>query len=395
MKTKIFISSIMAVGCMAWVAGAAEQPKGAEELRNTQNYADRFSRSNVWERLGTVNKASEVIGMEIRNYQNEKLGKIDELAVDLESGRVVQAVLSIGGFLGLGDRLVAVPPSTLHIDSAKKVVHLDADKEKLKASPPFEMTKWEEYSTTNYLGEVYHHYGQEPYFNVPKSRLGHVMRATKVIGLPVKNLQDEKLGKVDNLTVDLMGARLVTVIISSGGFLGLGNELSAVPPAALRFNSERNALILDATKESLTQAPRFQSNQWPDVGQPAYVVGVYQAYKVEPYFSTNAADADNTARNVRDRNDRSVTPLDQGNSSADIGTTARIRKEILAEKGFSVNARNIKVITSNGRVTLRGPVNSDEEKRRITEIANRIATADNVVNQLDVKRVAIDSDSTK
>ena len=393
MKTKLFFSGVLAVAGIACLAGAADQIKGAEELRN----GDRFSRSNGWERLGSVNKASDVIGMEVRNYQNEKLGKVDELAVDLESGRVVQAIVSVGGFLGLGDRLVAVPPSALHFDTAMKVIHLDADKEKLKASPNFEMSKWEEYSGTNRLGEVYHHYGQQPYFaaSPETGRPGHVMRATKLIGWPVRNLHDEKLGKVDNLMVDLMGNRLVAVILSSGGFLGLGDELSAVPPRAFRYNSGRDGLILDTTKESLTRAPHFQSNQWPDLGQPGYTAGVYSAYKVEPYFSTNAANADNTALNVRDRNDRTLTPLDQGNSSADIGTTARIRKEILAEKGLSVNARNIKVITANGRVTLRGPVNSLEEKRRIAEIANRIATSDNVENQLEVKRVAADSDSSK
>ena len=81
--------------------------------------------------------------------------------------------------------------------------------------------------------------------------------------------------------------------------------------------------------------------------------------------------------------------------SADIDTTARIRKEILAEKGMSVNARNVKVITANGRVTLRGPVNTAEEKRRIAEIANRIATSDNVDNQLEVKRTDASNDSFK
>ena len=98
---------------------------------------------------------------------------------------------------------------------------------------------------------------------------------------------------------------------------------------------------------------------------------------------TNAVD--NTARNVRDRNDRTLTPLDQGNSQADVNTTAQIRKEIIAGKNMSVNARNVKIITTNGRVTLRGPVNTAEEKRLIGEIADRIAHSENVDNQLEVK----------
>ena len=98
-----------------------------------------------------------------------------------------------------------------------------------------------------------------------------------------------------------------------------------------------------------------------------------------------AAAADNTARNVRDRDAASKTPLDQGTNKADTEITARIRKDILAQEGLSVNARNIKIITNNGVVTLRGPVNTAEEKQRIGEIAGNAAPQANVDNQLEVK----------
>jgi hypothetical protein len=166
----------------------------------------------------------------------------------------------------------------------------------------------------------------------------------------------------------------------------MGDELSAVPPTALRFSADRETLQLDASKEMLSNAPHFKANQWPDLGQPSYADGVYRAYRVEPYFTTNVTtEPDNTARNVRDRGDRTLTPLDQGNSAADRDRTAQIRKQILAVEGMSINAKNVKIITIDGRVTLRGPVNSAEEKRLIGEIADRIARAENVDNQLEVK----------
>jgi sporulation protein YlmC with PRC-barrel domain len=220
--------------------------------------------------------------------------------------------------------------------------------------------------------------------------LGYVQKASKLMGAPVKNLQDQKLGKVENFVVDLPSGRIVAVIISSGGFLGMGDELSAVPPTAMRFNAEHDALQLDASKELLANSPHFKPSQWPDLSQPAYVNGVYRAYRVEPYFDESAStttgmtDADNTRRNVRDHDNRTMTPLDQGNSQADLNTTAQIRKEIISDKRMSVNARNVKVITKNGQVTLRGPVSTAEEKRLIEEIANRIARTENVDNQLDV-----------
>ncbi len=393
-------------------------------------------------KLGGATKASELIGLTVKNLQGDKLGKVEDIAVDVQSGRVVYVVLSTGGFVGMGDSLHAVPPGALHHDVANKVVHLDADKEKLKAAPKFEMSKWREFSDSDHVMAIYRHYGAEPDFTVAmagedrtamparsrdgtqekdrmmretdathaRSRVSYVQRASKVMGLAVKNRQDEKLGKVENLMVDLPAGRVVAVIISSGGFLGMGDELSAVPPTALRLNDKRDVLELDVSKETLGNAPHFKSNEWPNLGEAAYTESVYRAYKAEPYFMTSSgsseysengpptgtttrmrSDADNTARNVRDRNNNSLTPLDQGNNKADVDVTARIRKDIIAAKGMSMNARNVKVITANGRVTLRGPVGTEEEKRLIGEIANNAARMENVDNQLEVKTTSSDS----
>src|ERR1043166_7848957 len=133
-------------------------------------------------------------------------------------------------------------------------------------------------------------------------RLGQAEKVRDLIGMEVKNPQNEKLGKVENLIVDLPAGRVTMVIISSGGFLGLGDELSAVPPGAFRYSPERKTLVLDSTKEALAAAPHFKANQWPDVNQSSYQEKVYRAYRVEPYpSSVTTRDADNTARNVRDR----------------------------------------------------------------------------------------------
>jgi hyperosmotically inducible periplasmic protein len=429
LHTILTASAVSAFACSALAQDTtttrpkADRPDYSQHETATERRADR---------LNGAAKASELIGMEVKNYQDEKLGTVDDLGVDLESGRVVQVILSSGGFIGIGSALSAVPPGALHHDTTAKVLHLNADKAKLASAPKFDADKWEESSSSNRLAAIYRHYGEEPAFNfigqgetrrdgqrnqrdqstdsrnvatrnddqtwdqsrstsarqamIPSERLGKVQRASKLIGMTVKNRQDETLGDVENLLVDLPSGRLVAVVLSSGGFLGMGDALSAVPPTALQFSADRASLQLDATKQSLTSAPHFKANQWPDFAQPEQAGGVYRAYQVEPYFATDATtDADNTGRNERDRNDQTLTPLDQGNSPADIRTTASIRKEIGAAANMSVNARNVKIITKDGKVTLRGPVNSAEEKRLIGEIANRIARAANVNNQLEVK----------
>jgi sporulation protein YlmC with PRC-barrel domain len=429
-KLQIIIRASAAL-ILAHSAPAQDTPnrktKAPDDTRVCSPHAQRANQ------LNDATKASDVIGMTVKNYLDEKLGKVKDLAVDVESGRIVLVILSTRGFIGIGDTLTAVPPETFQHDVTYRVLRLlDTDKEKLKGAPKLEMSNWAEYCDSNHLSAVYRYYDEESAFRfiqkghavldgqpgldgspdtastrqadgtwkkdrissggncmIPASRLRQIQKSSKLLGMPVQNLQDEKVGHVENLLVDLPSGRIVAVIVSSGGFLGIDGELSAVPPTALRFTPDRDALQLDASKGMLSLAPHFKANQWPDFSQPSYADVVYRAYHVEPYFTTNAiTEADDTARNIRDRDDRTLTPLDQGNSQADVDTTARIRQAINAANNMSVDARNVKIITMNGRVTLRGPVDTIEEKNLIGEIADRIARSENVDNQLEVKLTA-------
>jgi osmotically-inducible protein OsmY len=97
-------------------------------------------------------------------------------------------------------------------------------------------------------------------------------------------------------------------------------------------------------------------------------------------------DADNTARNVRDRDDATLTPGDQGNSPADRETTQKIRKALVSgPTDYSVTAKNIKIITANGKTTLRGPVKTETEKAGIVSLAKSVVGEGNVDDQLEVK----------
>jgi len=95
--------------------------------------------------------------------------------------------------------------------------------------------------------------------------------------------------------------------------------------------------------------------------------------------------ADNSGRNERDRSGETKTSGDQSNSSADIKTTAEIRRAVVDDKSLSMMAKNVKIITENGVVTLRGPVKTAEEKAKIAELAKTHAGNAKVENQLEVK----------
>jgi osmotically-inducible protein OsmY len=97
-----------------------------------------------------------------------------------------------------------------------------------------------------------------------------------------------------------------------------------------------------------------------------------------------STDRDNTEVNARDRADSAKTPIDQNENQADIDITARIRQRVV-DTEMSVNAQNVKIITQNGKVTLRGPVKSAEEKNQIEQFATEVAGTGNVDSQLEVE----------
>lgn len=95
-------------------------------------------------------------------------------------------------------------------------------------------------------------------------------------------------------------------------------------------------------------------------------------------------EADNTGRNAVDRNDGTLTPMDQSEAQPDLDITAQIRKRLVAADGLSFSAINLKVITQEGRVTLRGSVENVSELVRVVEIANSVAGVVNIDNQVQV-----------
>ena len=98
----------------------------------------------------------------------------------------------------------------------------------------------------------------------------------------------------------------------------------------------------------------------------------------------SAVEPDNTGKNVRDRNESAKTAGDQSENEADRKITQEVRKSIVDDDKLSTSAQNVKIITNDGQVTLRGPVKSEQEKKEIESKAKQIAGVKNVENQLEV-----------
>lgn len=112
--------------------------------------SDYHQETRVESPVRPVNRAHNVLGMEVRNRNDEKLGEVKDLVVDLRTGKISYAALSIGGFLGLGEKLIAVPTSALTPSDHQNVLIMDATRGELVDAPGFAATNWPDPRDVNF-----------------------------------------------------------------------------------------------------------------------------------------------------------------------------------------------------------------------------------------------------
>lgn len=116
-----------------------------------------------------VMSAGTLTGDRVRNLEGESLGKIEEIMIDLDSGAIAYAVLSFGGFLGIGDKLFAIPWGALTLDEANHEFILNANKATLENAPGFDKDNWPDMADPAWGSTIHSHYGQEPYWDRTRS----------------------------------------------------------------------------------------------------------------------------------------------------------------------------------------------------------------------------------
>src|SRR5579872_5459713 len=115
----------------------------------------KIKKSDSENRYRRVLSASTLAGDKVRNSQGEDLGNVDEIMIDIPSGRVAYAVLSFGGVLGMGDKLFAVPWNALTVDEDEKCFILDVDKRTLESAPGFDKDNWPDMADTTWGSRIF------------------------------------------------------------------------------------------------------------------------------------------------------------------------------------------------------------------------------------------------
>ncbi len=220
----------------------------------------------------------------VQSQSGENLGKLEEVVVDLESGRVLYAMLSSGG------QNYAVPPQLFgQSRGVNDPLRLNTSKQNLTRAP--KAPTGSDIGSMNFVNQLYRHYGQQTWWGggpTPTGRdEGQFSNARLAMNLLHRNVMDssgQQLGKVDNVLIDLHDARVTFLLLNAPGVAKAG-QVFAVPPMAFTKASDNNNLVTGVDKNKLQSAPQVQSHNFNQLNDATFAANVYQFYGKEPVLA--------------------------------------------------------------------------------------------------------------
>jgi sporulation protein YlmC with PRC-barrel domain len=132
--------------------------------------AKNIKKTDPDNRFRRVLAASTLAGDSVKNPMGEDLGKLDEIMIDIPSGKIAYAVVSFGGVLRMGNKLFAIPWSAFQVDEDEKCLILDVPKETLESAPGFDKNNWPDMADNAWGERVYRHYDATPYWEGEETR---------------------------------------------------------------------------------------------------------------------------------------------------------------------------------------------------------------------------------
>ena len=124
----------------------------------------------------------------------------------------------------------------------------------------------------------------------------HVMAASTLEADRVLCLEGEEVGKVKEIMLDVRSGMIAYVVMSSGGFLGIGDKLMAIPWNALSLDTDRKCFLLAMSAERVKHAPGFDKEHWPSMADPTWATSLHQYYGRDPYWDAKHKDLAVTER---------------------------------------------------------------------------------------------------
>jgi peptidoglycan hydrolase-like protein with peptidoglycan-binding domain len=242
-------------------------------------------------------RVSKLEGMKVQNSAGEDLGRIEDLVIDMNNARVHYAVLSFGGTMGLGDKLFAYPMRTLALGRTGNYLQLDVPKERLAKAPGFDSGRAPDWSARNrYREDVDRYFGDVVKIEQRPNML--LRRASDIVGKDVEDGQENDIGEIEDVVVDMKDGRVHYAVISFDQGWFARDRLAAMPLGTLRTETdEDNNLVVRLSREQVAQAPGFNRGEWPDLADRGF------RSDVERWFAGLRMDDDQASAN-RDADQR-------------------------------------------------------------------------------------------
>lgn len=253
-------------------------------------------------------RAKDLTGKELKDTQGRDAGEIEDLVVNLADGKVRYAVVSLDRNWGPEDKHYAMPLRAFKPGAREKDDFvLNMNRDMVAQVPSFEKGRWPQADDARWNSQLDRFalaYGAGAYdrgaatprsgasaepgkrtatrderamndrrTSTPDQQAGAAvrnMRLSELIGKDVRNAQGEDLGDIKDVVVDLNNGRVHYVVLSFGGFLGLGDKQFAYPVKLFKPAADRDELVLNVDKERLKKAPGFERNNDPDWNRPEY-----------------------------------------------------------------------------------------------------------------------------
>jgi len=289
-------------------AALADEPAKINNANNNNANDNNATSGQTRVAIARDFRTADIIGLYVKNNKHEDLGKIDDLVIDMKTGDVRYAAIAYGGVAGIGSKLFAVPWQKLTFmfgepnKANSRHFMLDVTKEQFENSPGFDSSHWPNVADQNWSSSVDKHYNfdrnahSNANSNVNNTQTTAnadnanrqqtvayetVFRASKIKGLEVRNDKNEHLGDIDDMVIDVTKGHVKYLALSYGSWFTGGNKLFAVPLSSFTLTHDNNKTFftVNASQDTLKNAPGFDKSNWPDTAKPDWASGIDSYYQ--------------------------------------------------------------------------------------------------------------------
>jgi|tagenome__1003787_1003787.scaffolds.fasta_scaffold20990109_9 sporulation protein YlmC with PRC-barrel domain len=229
--------------------------------------------------------SDRVEGTAVYDAQGTRIGKVERLVIEKASGRIAYAVLSFGGFLGIGANHYPIPWPMLDYDEKLGGYRVEITEEQLKKAPRAEPGESWEQAKPGRNEQVYGYWEQPA--PVQEGQASSLITSDSVEGMPVYDVHGKRIGKVERLMIDKLTGQIAYAILSFGGFLGIGEDHFPIPWSMLTCNEKPDGFQVDITEEELKNAPKIEQRENWEQTTRARNQDVYDYWVVKYYWASD------------------------------------------------------------------------------------------------------------